>query len=90
MGNRLLRVLEAVVVRCTRGWSRPLGNIDHGGFTFCGVDTRREGAVRPWCCGRASDTVLSAVVYAALAAAYVLSAVTQRAGRLRERSPRLG
>jgi hypothetical protein len=45
--------------------------------------------------GGASDTILSAVVYAALAAAYVLSAVKQRAGRhgagrQREQSPRLG
>jgi hypothetical protein len=45
--------------------------------------------------GGASDTILSAAVYAALAAAYVLSAVKQRAGRQRpgrqrEQSPRLG
>ena len=35
--------------------------------------------------GGASDTALAAVVYTALAAAYVLSAVKQRAGRLRGR-----
>jgi hypothetical protein len=38
----------------------------------------------------AAVAVVSALVYAALAAAYVVSAVTQRAGRLREQNPRLG
>ena len=56
-------------------------------FTFQGLSTVLALAGGG---GGASDTVLSAVVYAALAAAYVVSAVTQRAGRQREQSPRLG
>jgi hypothetical protein len=56
-------------------------------FAFQGLSTVLALAAGD---GGAALAIVSAVVYAALAAAYLVSALKQRAGRLREQSPHLG